>query len=69
MPISTPTTKKSRTVPWRRYVTPVEELLAQKYEGYGRETDPYIIDWLDGDVENPQNWKSVSRTLYSFLHY
>jgi len=50
-----------RKLPWRRYITPTEDLLANQYEGRGTETDPYIVDWLEDDAENPQHWKSVRR--------
>jgi hypothetical protein len=52
-----------RKLPWRKYTTPTEDLLAFKYEGQGTDANPYIVDWLDDDAENPQHWKSVSRAL------
>jgi hypothetical protein len=48
-----------RKLPWRRYITPTDDLLSQKYEGQGTDAEPYIVDWLEDDAENPQHWKSV----------
>ncbi|WVF70989.1 hypothetical protein IAT40_005785 [Kwoniella sp. CBS 6097] len=42
--------------PWRPYVTPFEEIMAKKYQGSGTAEDPFIVDWLQGDKEDPQNW-------------
>jgi hypothetical protein len=52
-PASTYTLKKR---PWRRYVTPFDEILHHHYLGEGTEEKPYIIDWLSNDPEDPQNW-------------
>jgi len=52
-----------RKLPWRRYITPTEDLLARQYEGQGTDTDPYIVDWLEDDAENPQHWKSVCKSM------
>ncbi|WWD18216.1 hypothetical protein CI109_102666 [Kwoniella shandongensis] len=48
-----------KKTPWRRYVTPFETIVARKYPGSGTEEDPYVVDWLPGDVEDPQLWPSV----------
>ena len=53
-----------RKLPWRRYITPTEDLLSRKYEGQGTEAEPYIVDWLEDDAENPQHWKSVRTLVY-----
>lgn len=45
--------------PWRRYVTPFETILNHPYKGSGTEEDPYIIDWLPEDPEDPQRWPQV----------
>jgi hypothetical protein len=52
-----------RKLPWRRHITPYEGLLAQKYEGQGTDAEPYIVDWLVEDAENPQHWKSVHQSI------
>jgi hypothetical protein len=43
--------------PWRRYVTPWNDILNHKYEGEGTEEKPFVVDWLpEGDAENPMTW-------------
>ncbi|WWC68345.1 uncharacterized protein I206_102270 [Kwoniella pini CBS 10737] len=54
-PVSSYTLKK---YPWRPYVTPFESILARKYQGSGTNEDPYIVDWLPNDAEDPQTWSS-----------
>lgn len=27
-----------------------------RYDGQGTPESPYIVKWLDGEEENPQNW-------------
>lgn len=54
--------------PWRRYVTPFEDILEHNYKGSGTDADPFIIDWLRDDAEDPQNfpaaykWSQVGMT-------
>ncbi|WWC88201.1 uncharacterized protein L201_003106 [Kwoniella dendrophila CBS 6074] len=55
-PVSSYTLKKR---PWRPYVTPFEEIIARKYPGSGTNEDPYIVDWLPHDNEDPQSWSST----------
>lgn len=31
------------------------------YDGQGTEESPYIVKWLDGEEENPQNWCALPR--------
>ncbi|TXT05879.1 uncharacterized protein COLE_07199 [Cutaneotrichosporon oleaginosum] len=42
--------------PWRRYVTSFEDILDHHYKGAGTESDPYVVDWLRDDAEDPQNF-------------
>ncbi|KAH8081119.1 major facilitator superfamily domain-containing protein [Filobasidium floriforme] len=44
--------------PWRRKVniTPFSRIASQEYPGQGTEADPYLIDWLNDDAENPMTW-------------
>jgi len=43
--------------PWRRYVTPWEQIRDHKYEGEGTDEKPFIVDWIpEGDAENPMTW-------------
>jgi hypothetical protein len=50
--------------PWRRHVTPWSDVISEPYKGSGTESDPYVVDWLQGvkddharDPENPMTWK------------
>lgn len=45
-----------RKLPWQINTTPFENILAEPYPGSGTEEDPYIIDWLHEDPEDPQKW-------------
>lgn len=45
--------------PWRFYVTPFERILNQKYQGSGTDSDPYLVDWLPDDPEDPQQWQAT----------
>ena len=48
-----------RKMPWQHNITPFEHVLNQDYEGHGTAKEPYLIDWVDADVENPQEFGSV----------
>ncbi|CAK9784753.1 putative MFS multidrug transporter [Cutaneotrichosporon oleaginosum] len=45
--------------PWRPHVTPFETILNYPYKGSGTDEDPYIIDWLPEDAEDPQSWSQL----------
>lgn len=51
--------------PWRRKanITPFSRIASQEYPGQGTEADPYLIDWLNDDGENPMTWA----TTYKFV--
>jgi hypothetical protein len=51
---------KRASRPWCRFTTATATLLSRHYVGQGTEQDPYIVDWLEDDNENPLIWKSVS---------
>jgi len=43
--------------PWRRYVTPWEQIRDYKYDGEGTDEKPFVVDWIpEGDAENPMTW-------------
>lgn len=44
------------TRPWRTHVIDFEKLLEVEYSGSGTNDDPFIVQWLDGDTENPINF-------------
>lgn len=37
------------------------------YAGSGTSTDPYIVTWLDNDVENPHNWSKRRRRFITII--
>ncbi|RXK35538.1 multiple drug resistance protein [Tremella mesenterica] len=49
--------------PWRPYVTPFDRILEHKYSGSGTETDPYLVDWMAEDPEDPQRWGKTYKWL------
>ena len=65
VPESTQHTLRKR--PWRRRVAPFEKILATKYRGSGTSTDPFIVQWLDNDPENPKTSSNLFKWLMTFL--
>ena len=45
-----------RRTPWTPYATDFNRIIAHNYRGNGTNEDPYIVDWLENDVENPLTW-------------
>lgn len=45
--------------PWRQYVHPWREIISHPYPGAGTPEDPYLVDWLPADHENPMTWKKA----------
>lgn len=48
------------TRPWRRRTTAWSQIVNHEYKGSGTEADPYVVTWLDGDVENPMTGFSMN---------
>lgn len=48
-----------RKTPYRLYVTPFSEILQHRYSGSGTKEDPYLVEWLPHELENPQKWSSL----------
>ena len=44
---------------YRRYTTPFADILSHSYSGSGTQEDPYLVEWLPKDHENPQTWSAV----------
>lgn len=40
-------------------MTPFEDILDHTYKGSGTDADPYIVDWLRDDPEDPQNFPAA----------
>lgn len=53
--------------PWRFAITPFETILAGPYKGSGTNEDPYLIDWLNNDPEDPQRWPNARKWLQVFI--
>jgi len=43
----------------RFYVTDIEKLKNFAYRGKGTAEEPFLIDWIDDDYENPQKWNRI----------
>lgn len=52
-----------RKTPFRIYTTPFSDILAQRYSGSGTKEDPYLVEWLSDDNENPQAWSQTYKWL------
>ncbi|GMK57182.1 hypothetical protein CspeluHIS016_0400160 [Cutaneotrichosporon spelunceum] len=48
-----------RRYPWRPYITPFETIYNHPYKGSGTDEDPYIVDWMPEDPEDPQSWPQL----------
>ena len=45
-----------RKRPWRLSVTPGDRIMNENYPGKGTDDEPYVVDWLAEDAENPMTW-------------
>ncbi|KIS71591.1 putative mfs-multidrug-resistance transporter [Mycosarcoma maydis] len=52
-----------RKTPFRIYTTPFSDILAHRYSGSGTKQDPYLVEWLPNDAEDPQMWSSLYKWL------
>lgn len=48
-----------KKTPYRLYTTPFSQILEHRYHGSGTRDDPYLVEWLPKDAENPQTWSQV----------
>ncbi|KAJ9477163.1 putative Polyamine transporter 3 (putative) [Pseudozyma hubeiensis] len=48
-----------RKTPFRLYTTPFSDILSGRYHGSGTKEDPYLVEWLPDDAENPQGWSQT----------
>lgn len=44
---------------YRLYTTPFSDIVNHKYQGSGTKDDPFLVEWLPQDAENPQTWAPV----------
>ena len=56
-----------RKRPWRRRVTDFAHIMGTKHRGSGNDGDPFIVQWLDNDQENPKNYSDTSKWTMTFL--
>ena len=59
MPVSNDTTPSKhtlRTRPWRTQVTDFATIVSAEYKGSGVQDDPFIVTWIDNDLENPKEY-------------
>ena len=42
--------------PWRTQITDFEAIISAKYRGSGTNDDPFVVQWLDHDPENPKSY-------------
>ncbi|KAI9933675.1 hypothetical protein MW887_008148 [Aspergillus wentii] len=47
--------------PWRVNVTDFQRIVAYPYRGSGTTDDPYIVEWLENDPENPKDYSETLR--------
>ncbi|PWZ03026.1 putative mfs-multidrug-resistance transporter [Testicularia cyperi] len=52
-----------RKTPYRLSTTSFTDILNGKYGGSGTQDDPFLVEWLPSDNENPQNWATVYKWL------
>ena len=53
--------------PWRRRVTDFTSISETKYRGSGTPGDPFIVQWLDNDQENPKNFSNLFKWTMTML--
>lgn len=56
-----------RWLPWRPRNTDFAAIVSQQYRGNGTEDDPYIVIWLENDVENPKKYSGRYRWSVTML--
>lgn len=57
----------NRKLPWRLNVTDFNLIIRHEYPGSGVEGDPYIIDWLLEDPENPRTWTGALKWVCTMI--
>ncbi len=53
--------------PWRRRVTEYAHIVGARRRGSGTIDDPFIVQWLDNDPENPKNYSNQFKWWMTFL--
>ncbi|TKY90053.1 hypothetical protein EX895_000051 [Sporisorium graminicola] len=52
-----------RKTSYRLYTTPFSKILQHRYTGSGTKQDPYLVEWLPQDPENPLTWSPFYKWL------
>ncbi len=52
---------------YRPYVTPFEKIESHQYRGKGTSEEPYAIDWLSEEPENPQTWNTAYKWMLAIF--
>ncbi|KAL8279684.1 hypothetical protein RQP46_007997 [Phenoliferia psychrophenolica] len=57
--VADPNSHTLKKRPWRIRSTEFSQILAHRYHGKGTEEEPFIIEWLPQDHENPQTYPEL----------
>lgn len=52
---------------YRPYVTSFDKIEFYQYRGKGTSEEPFIIDWLPEDPENPQTWNAIYKWILAIF--
>lgn len=55
-----------RKTPWRPRTTPWSEIVACPYKGSGTNEDPFLVQWLSEDPENPLTFANGFKAQATF---
>ncbi|BEJ15514.1 hypothetical protein CspHIS471_0501190 [Cutaneotrichosporon sp. HIS471] len=58
---------KRRWWRWSSHITPWSELTSHQYKGSGTAEDPFVVTWLEDDVENPYNWGEAYKWFITYI--
>ena len=58
-----PASSTIRRTPWTIFVTEFSQVESHSYSGKGTREDPYVVDWLKSDAENPLTWPKAYKWL------
>lgn len=50
-----------KKTPWSPKPTPFEQLVLHNWKGSGTKDDPFLVEWLETDPENPQTWSDFRK--------
>lgn len=53
--------------PWRKFDLPISLLASHPWRGHGTEENPYVVEWLPDDPENPMTWQDSYKWFLVFV--